>query len=74
MPCDITKDESGQVTRIVCSRRSTPKCKFCGKPSSKLCDYPVGTGTCDAQICRACTTHIEPDTDYCPNHKDAGTQ
>jgi len=35
----------------------------------KLCDYPVSDSqTCDRPICIEHARHIEPDTDYCPQH------
>ena len=71
MPCKPFRSADGKIVGIVCSRepRNRP-CRFCGNPSSKLCDYPVSNGkTCDAPLCPACAVHIEPDTDYCPNHK-----
>ncbi len=35
------------------------KCEFCGKPSSLLCDGRLDDGrTCNANICRACTTRV----------------
>lgn len=61
---------------IICSRgRRTPPCKFCQangsfKPSTKLCDFPVGEGkTCDAPICDRHATSVGPNQDYCPVHK-----
>jgi len=71
MTCELHKDENGQVNKIVC-RRGPPRCYFCGKPSTKLCDFPTGTGlgTCDAQMCVSCATTVGPNLDYCPTHKD----
>jgi len=31
------------------------KCYLCGKPSTRLCDFPVG-GVCSKQICSECAT------------------
>ena len=36
--------------------------------SIKLCDAPVGTGTCDAVVCVEHAVHVEPDTDFCSQH------
>jgi hypothetical protein len=58
---------------IVCSRgqRSTP-CAYCGRPSSRLCDFPVTRngkrGTCDAALCARCTSKIAGDGDLCRAH------
>lgn len=61
MPCEVKKDDDGQVTTIICSRGRNPRrCLQCGRPANLLCDYPVvrGTvkGTCDASLCGGCTT------------------
>jgi hypothetical protein len=37
----------------------------------KLCDYPLpdkSGRTCDALVCVEHALHVEPDTDYCPQH------
>ena len=67
MPCRV----SGNV--IICSRNERSKpCVSCGRPSSKLCDYPLRGAnvgqTCDRAICVKCTVHQEPDFDFCPTH------
>jgi len=72
MPCDTTRLPGGGYA-IICGRRSKPKaCVCCGRPSSKLCDFPL-TGakegsTCDRALCANCAVHRAPDTDYCPTH------
>ena len=75
MPC--AKVAIGDITAIVCSRGSrAPKCRFCRKRSSKLCDAVIGKTlagkdiTCDAPIC---LDHARPDPrnpnrDLCPKH------
>lgn len=74
MPCDHV-DLPGGGHAIICGRRAPVKrCVHCGRPSSRLCDYPL-TGakagkTCDRPICAGCTTHIPPDTDYCRTHAE----
>lgn len=73
MPCKVTKDETGQVTRIVCSRPSSAECDFCHKrQGTQLCDYPVAKGkTCDKRICVMCTARPKgKDEDYCPDHRE----
>lgn len=38
----------------------------------KLCDYAVAPGkTCDVPVCSLHAQHVEPDTDYCPQHAQA---
>ena len=58
---------------IICTRgQRTKPCKYCGRPSNKLCDYPLsgikGGDTCDTPMCEHCATHVPPDTDYCKPH------
>lgn len=65
-------DDGGDVIfGFVCGRGRVRRCSTCGRPSTKLCDWPL-TGkpakTCDRPICTNCARHIEPDTDYCPAH------
>ena len=43
----------------------------CGNRGTLLCDWKVATnksGTCDAPLCRKCTTSPAPDKDLCANH------
>ena len=56
---------------IIHSGKPIHACSFCVMELSvALCDYPIGGGcTCDRRIGPNCRTHIEPDTDYCPNHR-----
>ena len=62
MGCSLTINPQGQVTAIVCSRGRKQYCKWCGRPSNLLCDYPVKRKgkdtTCDARICQRCATSI----------------
>lgn len=60
---------------IICGRGHRRKpCCSCGKPSSKLCDYPLrgrlSGKTCDRPICDVCAVKIDPkqDVDFCPTH------
>lgn len=74
MPCDHV-DLPGGGYAIVCRGRQPQKrCVHCGRPSSKLCDFPLRgakTGkTCDRPICKRCAQHVPPDTDYCKTHAD----
>ena len=65
MPCEI------KGNMIICSRgaRRAPKCSFCEKVSTKLCDYPIEKGrTCDSPICDEHAKHHSPNVDTCPRH------
>lgn len=59
---------------IICRKRGPRICNFCGRFSTKLCDFPIKVGdightrTCDAPMCDACATRVGPNRDYCPNH------
>ena len=48
------------------------RCVACNIPETmagiRLCDAPVGAGTCDAGVCVEHATHVEPNTDFCPRH------
>jgi hypothetical protein len=72
MPCEFERSPDGSVTRIICSRGSSPKpCQFCGVKiykGGKLCDWPNSNGTCDAFMCAKCATHTGRDRDVCPPH------
>jgi hypothetical protein len=72
MACEHITDKHG-TTFICCgSRRRPPKCKFCSKPSTKLCDFPIHGSkkgkTCDAPICDDHATSVGEDRDFCPPH------
>lgn len=72
MPCRyVTLPGGGSA--IVCGRGLRPKaCSVCGRPSSKLCDFPLkgekAGKTCDRPLCDKCAVHRDPDTDFCPAH------
>ncbi len=73
MPCDFHRSEDGSLIYVICSRgaRQTPPCHYCGKPSTTLCDYPMGNGkTCDKAMCNNCKTHIGRDLDVCKDHSN----
>lgn len=75
MPCKTTRDETGQVTRIVCSRESSSKkCEVCGTYTNqvRLCDYPLSSkATCDRVMCPNCSARPKgKDEDYCPDHRE----
>jgi hypothetical protein len=45
-----------------------PGLGLCMAMAGKLCDYPVGDGTCDMPVCDDHATSVGPDRDYCPRH------
>jgi hypothetical protein len=76
MPCSVIKLPGGFTAIVRHAKRRMPKCRFCDRPSTSLCDgvrgYTLGGGTitCDAPICDSCRQHVEPgDKDFCPNHR-----
>lgn len=51
-----------------------PKCKCgSGQLAELMCDWKVGEAgaTCDAKICRVCSTVPAPLKDLCPAHAEA---
>ena len=61
----------GSVVHVLHSgpRPRTKPCK-CGRPSSLLCDYPLGgRKTCDAPLCGDCAVRQGPNIDYCAHHE-----
>ena len=73
MPCRTVSLPGGGYA-IVCGGhgpRQKP-CVYCGKPSSKLCDFPIEGAkgeTCDRPLCERCAVHVEgKDEDYCHAH------
>lgn len=72
MPCEVHTTPDGAVIMICCrgSKKSTP-CFVCGRPSTSLCDYPIGKGkTCDRPLCNSCKTSIGPNLDVCSKHSN----
>ena len=42
------------------------RCKYCGRPEAKLCDFPVSnpkrkSKTCDAKLCVVCAVKVKPE-------------
>lgn len=73
MPC--YPFQIGEARGFICTRGNRAKpCKYCGRPHTKLCDYPLRGAkagkTCDIPMCDRCATHVEPDTDYCRAHAE----
>lgn len=67
----------GGITAIVCSRGRAPRpapCSVpnCGKPHTRLCDFPLvgrkAGRTCSRKLCESCS-HPQPGgLDFCPAH------
>jgi hypothetical protein len=71
MTCRTIKSEDGKFMAVVCSRTPTKRCK-CGRPCTKLCDFPL-TGakagkTCDEPMCDLHHVNQGPEIDYCLPH------
>ena len=67
MTCNTVTLPDG-ARAIVCTQ--TRRCA-CGRPHTLLCDWKMpakASGTCDAPLCRKCTTSPAPDKDLCANH------
>mgnify|MGYP001576472413 FL=1 len=64
------KDAEGAVVGFACGpgARTRQPCRWCGKPSTKLCDWPLPKGTCDAPMCDGHATAIGWNKDHCPEH------
>lgn len=84
MPWYRTQDGQGTFHACIRGRNGSPAaCRAarlegdnpahgeeCGRMGGKLCDAPVGTGSCDMPICDQHATHVEGrDLDYCPRHQ-----
>lgn len=71
MPCRPFSRDG--MTGFVCGPRAKAKRCACGsgKPADLLCDWKTPGGpkpTCDAPICRVCTSVPAPDKDLCKTH------
>jgi hypothetical protein len=60
---------------VTARRKSDNALLGCGRPSSRLCDYPLvplefgkEPKTCDAKLCPRCAVKVGPNADYCPAH------
>lgn len=74
MPCwgEWIRMPDGSAAHILHSGRRpkpAPPCA-CGKPSTLLCDFPMGgRRTCDKPLCAGCAVHQGRNIDYCPTHE-----
>lgn len=72
MPCHPIHDDQGRQVGIACTRGPRVKaCFYCGRPSTSLCDWPLGGKTCDKPMCVGCRNHHPElgDVDYCRTHE-----
>lgn len=66
----------GKFVGVMCGNFPKPKaCIYCGKESTKLCDFPVGRTkagkkkTCDLPLCDTCALKgVSADVDFCKPH------
>jgi hypothetical protein len=64
--------EAKQTAMFLC-RRSTARCRYCDRASTRLCDFEVAVGkTCDIPMCDFCTHRADQTVDYCPEHRGTG--
>jgi hypothetical protein len=71
MACKLFKMEVDNTTivGISCGRSKYNRCYICGKPATKLCDYPISdTETCDKPMCQEHAHNIGKDNDVCNEH------
>jgi hypothetical protein len=69
MTCERVPMPTGGFA-IVCSSHRRQRC-CCGNAAPLLCDWKVAgkrSGTCDAPICRSCSTSPTAGKDLCPKH------
>ncbi len=75
-PCEKVELPGGGFAIVKVGKSRGPKCKFCRKASTRLCDVVIGKTlggaelTCSAPIC---DDHARPDPrnpnrDTCPKH------
>jgi hypothetical protein len=69
MVCERVQMPGGGFA-IACGVRRKAKRCACGSglPATRLCDWKVPGGTCDADLCGGCTHIPAPDKDLCPAH------
>lgn len=78
MVCQVVRirDNEGHVVAqgIVCGpRRRQRKCHSCKTaPGTQECDWKLPNGkTCDATLCKRCSTRPAVEKDLCPAHAEA---
>jgi hypothetical protein len=62
-------NEAEEIAMFLC-QRSTARCRFCDRASTRLCDFQLAEGkACDIPMCDFCTHRAERTVDYCPEHR-----
>lgn len=61
----------GGISAIVCGSKRIETCIVCQEPASSLCDWKVGTGTCDAALCDKHRHQVGKNKDLCEDHFNA---
>jgi hypothetical protein len=69
MKCSTVSTSAG--TAIFCGPRPRAKRCHCGSPGTRLCDWKVGDGTCNAAICHAHAYPVGPNKHLCHEHQIA---
>jgi len=71
----LSTGETVVITSANKSKLPLP-CKWCGKPSSFLCDglALMGEGTCDAPLCKHHAYKVGEGRDFCPKHRGGPLQ
>jgi hypothetical protein len=73
MPCEpfcYEMDDGEIMVGIMCSKGKPKLCRYCGRPSTSLCDYPIEhSKTCDIAMCNKCKTTIGANVDVCRSHR-----
>jgi hypothetical protein len=75
MPCErfeLDTKDGGKAVGFICTRGRKRWCK-CGKPATRLCDYPKPSKkkrdkTCDVAMCVDCACKVADDRDLCAEH------
>lgn len=69
MKCQITILPDGSYA-IVSREPRSQQCTICKRSIKEwnLCDFVIGTVTCNAVLCQPCASHNGPDSHYCPKH------
>ena len=81
MACRIMQLPEGRSAIICGGRGSLPKCSYCSRRGTQLCDFPTGNeepgmdGTCSKPVCEKCTRKGatlgedgKPKYDFCKEH------
>jgi hypothetical protein len=67
--CDVVKTPVGPIA-VRSGRRPVRRCSAlgCTRRSTRLCDYPTPTGSCDKPLCAAHARHVAHNVDHCSSH------